>query len=46
MESMCADRSICNSLHSKIVKGRRLRQDECEALLDMLDVARDKGFEK
>ena len=38
--------TICKSLHSKIVKGQRLRQDECEALLDMLNVARDKGFEK
>jgi hypothetical protein len=38
--------TICKNLHSKMLKGRRLRQDESEALLDMLDVARDKGFNK
>ncbi|MCX6877708.1 MAG: AIPR family protein [Verrucomicrobia bacterium] len=36
--------TICRTLHGKLQRGARLKQDECKGLLDVLHAARAKGF--
>jgi hypothetical protein len=36
---------ISRSLHAKLNKGTKLKPDECKGLLDVLEVARSKGFQ-
>jgi hypothetical protein len=37
--------SISRSLHAKLQKGTKLKPDECNGLIDLLEVARSKGFQ-